>query len=91
MTEFEIIYKQGKGRIVLNLEYFFSRNHKGVFVHTKKTNINRVLTLVAKYCEREQIIFLLNWFADHHCNDLVETFLKKYEWVNEFYPEIPQF
>lgn len=91
MTEFEIIYNQGKGRMVLNLEYFFCRNHKRVFVHTKKTNINRVLTLVAKYCEQKQIVFLLEWLDAHNCEDLVDTFLQKYKWANEFYSRIPQF
>ena len=89
MTEFEIIYNHGRGRMTLNLENFFARNAKGVFVHTYKTNINKVLALVAEWCEEEQITFLLDWLTKHNCKDLVDAFLKKYKWVNEFYPVTP--
>ena len=89
MTEFEIIYNRGRGRMTLNLENFFARNAKGVFVHTYKTNINKVLALVAEWCEEEQIAFLLDWLTKHSCKDLVDAFLKKYKWVNEFYPLPP--
>lgn len=53
MTEFEIIYNHGRGRMTLNLENFFARNAEGVFVHIYKTNINKVLALVAEWCEEE--------------------------------------
>ncbi|MBQ2714862.1 MAG: hypothetical protein IJF76_04445 [Clostridia bacterium] len=93
MTEFEIIYNHGRGRMTLNLENFFARNAKGVFVHTYKTNINKVLALVAEWCKVEEIIVLLNWLAEHNCQDLVDYFLKKYPWMNEHYTDetIPQF
>lgn len=86
MTEFEIIYNHSRGRMTLNLENFFARNTKGVFVHTYKTNINKVLALVAEWCGEEQITFLLDWLTKHNCNDLVDAFLKKYKWVNQIYP-----
>ena len=50
MTEFEIIYNHGRGRMTLNLENFFARNAKGVFVHTYKTNINANLGAIVMGC-----------------------------------------
>lgn len=78
MTEFTIEYNYGKGKMTLNLEVFFARKNKGRFIHTTKPDIYKVFKLVNKWCEEEQIEFLLEWLKSHDCADIAEYYEKKY-------------
>lgn len=79
MTEFTIIYNDGRGKMTLNLEVFFSRRDNGKFIHTSKRNIYKVFKLVNEWCDEEQIEFLLRWLNANACADLAEWYVKRYD------------
>lgn len=78
MTEFTITYNYGKGEMTLNLENFFARKYNGRFINTIKPDIYKVFKLINKWCEEEQIEFLLKWLNEHDCSDLVRYYEAKY-------------
>lgn len=79
MTEFTIIYNDGKGKMTLNLETFFARKENGRFIHTIKPDIYKVFKLVNEWCEEEQVDFLLKWLKENNCSDLVRYYEAKYK------------
>ena len=72
MTEFTIMYNYGKGAMTLNLDSFFARRESGKFINTIKFDIYKVIELVNKWCEGEQVEFLRNWLKEHDCFDIAK-------------------
>lgn len=81
VTQFTIRYNRGNGVMTLNLERFFERNEKSRrFLHITKPDIYKVLKLVHEWCEDEDKRFLLKWFSEHDCQDLVDYYTTKYRY-----------
>ncbi len=86
-NDFTIIYNNGRGQMTLHLDCFFARNLNSKakkFYNTIKPDIYKVFKLVNENCSKEDILSLLDWLQNHHCEDLVEYYKQKYQWIKEY-------
>lgn len=84
---FMIIYNDGRGEMTLYLDKFFERNLNSKakkFYNTIKPDIYKIFALVNENCSTEDILSLLDWLKNHHCEDLVEYYKQKYQWIKEY-------
>lgn len=84
---FTIIYNNGLGKMTLKLDNFFERNiltKAKKFCNTCKPDIYKIFDLVNENCSIEDILSLLDWLENHNCEDLVDYYKQKYQWIKEY-------
>lgn len=85
--DFSFTYNEGRGQMTLHLNKFFDRNintKAKKFYNITKPDIYKVFELVNKNCSVEDILSLLDWLSHNYCEDLVEYYINKYQWIKEY-------
>lgn len=85
LTNCVIIYNNGKGKIICNLEKFFERSPKGRFLYTNKQKAFKLLELYFQNKPLSDTIYLINWLKKNRCTDIANKFIEKHPIANGEY------